>query len=333
MGWFPYHLPFTIIRTDNVARQISHPISSKVLIIAGMHRSGTSLTANWLAHCGLHVGDELLKRETDNPTGHYEDLSFLHLHVDILRANGTDFLVADDRRLDVSPDQQARARALVESRADHSQWGWKDPRTALFLDLWRGLVPQAKVLVVYRHYAHVADSLLRREGARALRTLNTGVLHHRLAHTRKLAFLRRIPGLLGLVRRAEPPMRRLQTRWSYTALNWGRLRVYLRTWERYNRDILAFAEAHPDDTLVIHIDDLPHVSESLISFLNETWGFGLHYTPVGDVFVEGMLKTRRLPVLERLSAALAPECRRTYNALGTWRERSLTRLAIPHHNE
>jgi hypothetical protein len=157
--------------------------------------------------------------------------------------------------------------------------------------------------------------------------VNTGALHHRLVHTRKLAFLRRIPGLVELVRRAEPPARKAQVRWSYTALNWARLRVYLRAWDRYNRDILAFAEAHPGRTLVVHIDDLPRVSESLIRHLNASWGFTLEYVPVGDVFVEGMLKTRSMPALERLSAALVPECRRTYDALEGWRARSLSSLA------
>ncbi len=58
------------------------------LIVVGMHRSGTSLTANWLARSGLFVGDTLLANRVDNPMGHFEDESFLHLHEDILKANG-----------------------------------------------------------------------------------------------------------------------------------------------------------------------------------------------------------------------------------------------------
>ncbi|RPJ03085.1 MAG: hypothetical protein EHM39_00260, partial [Chloroflexi bacterium] len=109
-------------------------MASKVLIIAGMHRSGTSLLANWLSRCGLHVGDDLLQLNTDNPAGHCEDVAFLELHKAILADNGLDYLVGDDRLLVVCDEFRARAEEIILSRQSRAQWGWKEPRTVLFLD-------------------------------------------------------------------------------------------------------------------------------------------------------------------------------------------------------
>ena len=62
-------------------------MQNKTLIIAGMHRSGTSLITHWLNECGLQLGDDFLGAGLGNVDGHYEDLEFLKLHEEILEAN------------------------------------------------------------------------------------------------------------------------------------------------------------------------------------------------------------------------------------------------------
>ena len=54
------------------------------IIIAGMHRSGTSLAASLLQSAGLDVGERLMEGNWSNPRGHFEDLDFVKdrlLHV------------------------------------------------------------------------------------------------------------------------------------------------------------------------------------------------------------------------------------------------------------
>lgn len=136
-----------------------------VLVVAGMHRSGTSCVAGLLHSAGLFLGEHLLGADPTNPSGHFEDLEFLAFHRDVLRAHGLadDGFVAHVRLESIGERYRRRAAALVEARrALLRPWGWKDPRTVLFLSLWRELVPDARYLFVFRPPWDVVDSLFRR---------------------------------------------------------------------------------------------------------------------------------------------------------------------------
>jgi hypothetical protein len=53
-----------------------------------------------------------------------------------------------------------RAKSLIANRSGPDRiWGWKDPRTVLFLDFWHALLPNAKYLFVFRSPWEVIDSL------------------------------------------------------------------------------------------------------------------------------------------------------------------------------
>jgi hypothetical protein len=144
----------------------------RALIILGMHRSYTSLTTQWLMRAGLHVGTELLGPSEGNLDGHFEDVDFLRFHEDILAANdlprdgirfendiGFDF--ARFENVSVSDTHRKRASALIAARP--LQFGWKDPRTCLFLPTWRALLPAATSLVLVRHFDDVVCSLDKRD--------------------------------------------------------------------------------------------------------------------------------------------------------------------------
>lgn len=137
---------------------------SRPLILAGMHRSGTSLTASLLASAGLHVGDHLLGPGPGNPVGHFEDLGFLEFHRRALREVGDDSDGFSARAVTtLPPDLVTMADALLAERSAAGRpWGWKDPRTTLFLDFWAERAGDARFLFVFRNPAEVADSLFRR---------------------------------------------------------------------------------------------------------------------------------------------------------------------------
>jgi O-antigen biosynthesis protein len=136
---------------------------SQVLIVAGMHRSGTSLATNWLSQCGLYVGDSHVPPDRSNPFGHYEDLEFTALNRSILFDNNLDHMVTKGNRITVSEKRLEEARLLIQRKRKAGPWGWKDPRTTLLLEMWDSLLPEARYLLMFRSPDLVVDSLLRRD--------------------------------------------------------------------------------------------------------------------------------------------------------------------------
>ena len=134
-----------------------------VVAIAGMHRSGTSLTTSLLESAGLFVGDRLLGSNLSNPKGHFEDLDFVELHQNILRSQGVCSQGwTDNTSMEIQPEYFNTARNILSRKDNYPVWGWKDPRTTLFLDFWSSLIPHAKYIFVYRSPWEVVDSLFRR---------------------------------------------------------------------------------------------------------------------------------------------------------------------------
>lgn len=149
------------------------------LIILGMHRSGTSMLTRILAANGLFVGHRLSQ--------HSESLFFHALNVLMLRATNAEWdnpepalhMMSDRARVeDLAHAIQTRPRGLRSWNYLGSQswragfrigphlafpWGWKDPRTSLFLPVWLKLFPEAKLLRLRRHGIDVAASIVERE--------------------------------------------------------------------------------------------------------------------------------------------------------------------------
>ena len=48
-------------------------MNKKVVLILGMHRSGTSVLSAGLQSMGVYLGDKLFSPESDNPKGNYEN--------------------------------------------------------------------------------------------------------------------------------------------------------------------------------------------------------------------------------------------------------------------
>jgi SAM-dependent methyltransferase len=134
----------------------------KPIVITGMHRSGTSLVASLLKQAGINMGERLVPPGRGNPRGFFEDADFCEFHHRLLRTRKRSILVSRDFVFEPTLDERDQAHLLVEQRKNRELWGWKDPRTALFLDFWYRILPNARFLLVYRPPIDVLLSLMRR---------------------------------------------------------------------------------------------------------------------------------------------------------------------------
>ncbi|MCL2923050.1 MAG: sulfotransferase [Trichodesmium sp. MAG_R04] len=50
-------------------------------------------------------------------------------------------------------------KEIIVKNSISGNWGWKEPRTTLFLDFWSHLLPNAKFILIYRSPWEVVDSL------------------------------------------------------------------------------------------------------------------------------------------------------------------------------
>ncbi|HEV2846938.1 MAG TPA: hypothetical protein VG477_18930, partial [Thermoanaerobaculia bacterium] len=141
------------------------------VVVAGMHRSGTSLVASMVSALGLDMGANLLAADRNNARGYFEDLGFLDLNRRMLLeatrpddSGHPDWGWTESERLDRDRfgDFLEPARALIAERESAGGlWGWKDPRTTLLLDFWDPLLADPVYLLVYRFPWEVADSMQR----------------------------------------------------------------------------------------------------------------------------------------------------------------------------
>ncbi len=137
---------------------------SNALIIIGMHRSGTSLVASILHSAGLDVGKKLMSaHENNNAKGFFENLEFVRFHEQVLDSLGESrFGWTTKNGLDVPDAFAGQVTELLTNNVCTGAWGWKDPRTTLFLNFWARRLPAANFVFVYRRPWEVIDSLFRR---------------------------------------------------------------------------------------------------------------------------------------------------------------------------
>lgn len=218
---------------------------SQQLIVAGFHRSGTSLTAQLLHRAGLSLGQDMLPKHRSNPHGHFEDREIVKFHDKILEDNGLTWQVDGSRLASVEETHRQGLREIAEKRNREQEiWGFKDPRVCLFMENWKSLLPDARILIVYRDFAASIYSLHRRAANGLL--YKTGKRHYH---------------------------RRL----------WDEPDLALKMWITHNRLLIDFADAYPEDTLVVSFDML-RKEFPLTQSLNQYWGLPLREEPTSEVF-------------------------------------------------
>lgn len=132
------------------------------LVVAGFHRSGTSMTANLLHDAGLFMGDDLLGGNDSNHRGHFEDLDVINFHDRLLASAGQTWQVTSEFAPVLFETDWEWLVKFGAKRSINRAWGFKDPRVCLFLPQWARVFPHMRVLYVYRPCVDCVQSLKRR---------------------------------------------------------------------------------------------------------------------------------------------------------------------------
>ena len=166
-----------------------HQTRGLMLIVLGMHRSGTSSVAGTAVRLGLAPPRTLLPPAPDNPLGFYESVLVTSLNDLIFRAAGCDWsecLSFDPARFDEKGQAAMGEMIAGLLREEFVFPGFnviKDPRMCLTLPLWMPALRETRAalsaVLVLRDPLAVARSLVRRDGIPPDRSIRLW-LHHML---------------------------------------------------------------------------------------------------------------------------------------------------------
>ena len=150
-----------------------------LLLVLGVHRSGTSALTGVLSELGVALGDALLPPSEANPKGFFENREVVYAQEGLLAELGSAW--HDPRPLPadwLSRPAAAAARGTLASLvaallAASDVAAIKDPRSSRLLPLWADVAADvgvgAAAVVMVRHPDEVAASLHRRDGMSTLR--------------------------------------------------------------------------------------------------------------------------------------------------------------------
>ena len=133
--------------------------NDRLIVVLGMHRSGTSAITRALKVLGVDLGGRLLSAadgdDGDNETGFWEDSDFNALNIELLRAIDKDwFYTSPVTQIDLEIlNKQGyflKAETLVKEKLkDRTLLGVKDPRMAKLLPFWKEVFARSDINVNY----------------------------------------------------------------------------------------------------------------------------------------------------------------------------------------
>ena len=154
---------------------MSQEIRQRIIVVLGMHRSGTSAITRGLKAIGVDLGEKLMPAVAGiNEKGFWEDLDVYDLNNDLLHFLGHEWHTLEPiQRSECEQDDlvsfKLRAVELLREKLKVTPiFGLKDPRFARLLPFWRIVFNSLRVDVGYiiaiRHPLSVVDSLKKRDG-------------------------------------------------------------------------------------------------------------------------------------------------------------------------
>lgn len=160
----------------------------RIIVVLGMHRSGTSAVTRSLKVLSLDLGDRLIGPvRGDNEKGFWEDAEINSFNEALLSKLGTAwhnlaFIDVDVLlRPEYAFERKAAANLLGRKLSGESIFAFKDPRTAILLPFWQAVFADMELevgyLIVVRNPLEVAESLRKRNGFSQIKGLMLWAKH------------------------------------------------------------------------------------------------------------------------------------------------------------
>ena len=176
----PQSLSIELTRRDRITAIAGAVKRRPIVLVLGMHRSGTSLCSHLLSALGVDMADNIAgpgnaSVTSDNPRGHWERWEIVEFHDRILGLFNRDYLGRfHDFALPVAwwaDPRVAQIRreivAFLEGRMGDGYFGFKDPRTVRLMPVWHQIFNELKLapklVLCLRNPAQVARSLYARD--------------------------------------------------------------------------------------------------------------------------------------------------------------------------
>lgn len=271
---------YALLHCNRHERVSLHPRNSSPVVVAGMHRSGTSLLSRLLVELGVSLGSDFVNADRDNPDGYLEERDLVTFHSTYYLTDLKDSINGwpdwgwEPSRT-ISPlgrhEWRAAAEALMQKRKANrgeKYWGWKDPRSTLVLPFWREINQGLQVLGIYRSPWDLSDAL------------------QRIGHPE----FRQNPHKI------------------------------LPLWTTYNRRLVEYKLAYPDEMVLLHAQRLSSDPDSLVELLKDRWEFKVTDLPE-STSLNSLVRSTRLQTtplndpIERLYWITYPEVMQTWQEL------------------
>ncbi len=150
-------------------------MSKKIIVVLGMHRSGTSAIAKGIVELGAHPGNNLLPANEENPKGYWEDVNIVNLNEKILKNFNMRWHSLDNPMINrfetLLPLYEEKyleeALEIINNNFKSSNTILiKDPRISILLPFWQKVFKIANAEVKYvlavRNPLETSKSLLKR---------------------------------------------------------------------------------------------------------------------------------------------------------------------------
>jgi hypothetical protein len=149
----------------------------KIILVLGMHRSGTSLVAQLIAKWGAFMGNDLMPADKFNSDGYWEYNPLFHFHEKLLEKTNNKWYAPSEEinTKELLIEFGDEARLLVKNMDQSGDiWCWKDPRMSLFMDFWNEILAGREIIhiVVNRPPNDIASSLLVRDKMPAILSIS-----------------------------------------------------------------------------------------------------------------------------------------------------------------